>query len=128
MESFIKSAQKVTSGYYSTIQRALFTFAKDLVFKNGKRKKSLRIPVQSTARSRRTIKHRGRGPSIAGRPTNPQRLRLQLEVSEDHEFVRHQIPTRKGKSKKKNHTVWLKQLLQTEVVRGSIDVNLYRFI
>ena len=23
------------------------------------------------------------------------------------------------------HTVWLQQLLQTEVVRGSIDVNLY---
>jgi hypothetical protein len=25
----------------------------------------------------------------------------------------------------KTHTVWLQQLLQTEVVRGSIDVNLY---
>ena len=32
----MKSAQKVTSGNYSTIQRALLTFAKDLVFKNGK--------------------------------------------------------------------------------------------
>ena len=104
MESFIKSAQKVTSGYYSTIQRALFTFAKDLVFKNGKRKKSLRIPVQSTARSRRTIKHRRRGPSIAGRPTNPQRLRIQLEVGEDHEFVRHQIPSRKAKQRQQQKT------------------------
>ena len=101
MKCFMKSAIKVTSGNDSTIQRALFTFAKDLVFKNGKRKKSLRIPVQNTARSRRTIKHRGRGPNIAGRPTNPQRLRLQLEVCDDNEYVRHQIPIRKGKSKKK---------------------------
>ena len=54
---------------------------------------------RSTARSRRTIKHRGRGPSITGRPTNPPSLRLQLEVGEDHKFVRHQIPSRKGKSK-----------------------------
>ena len=36
MKSFMKTAQKGTSGNYSTIQRALLTFAKDLVFKNGK--------------------------------------------------------------------------------------------
>ena len=127
MESFIKSAQKVTSGYYSTIQRALFTFAKDLFFKNGKRKKSLRIPVQSTDGLRRTIKHRGRGHSIAGSPTNPQRLRLQLEVGENHKFVRHQIPTRKGKSKKKKPHSLAKAVASNRSSERK-HVNHYRFI
>jgi hypothetical protein len=80
----------------------LFSFAKDFVqtIRKGKRK-SMKIPVQSTAKSRRTIKHRGRGPSIAGRPTKNQRLRMQLQVLEDEDFVRHSIPSAKSKKKKK---------------------------
>ena len=69
--------------------------------RKGQKKKSMRIPVQVTAKSRRTIKHRGRGPSIAGRPTNNQRLRLQLQVLQDEEYVRHSIPSAKSKRKKK---------------------------
>ena len=65
------------------------------------RRKKYRIPVQVTAKSRRTIKHRGRGPRIAGRPTNNQRLRLQLQVLQDDEYVRHSIPSAKSKTKKK---------------------------
>ena len=101
IKSFLKTSKRVISGNDATIQKALFTFAKEVIFKKGKRKTSLRIPVQNSARSRRTIKHRGRGPSIPGRPTNSQRLRLQLEVNETEEIVRHQIPSKKSKSKRK---------------------------
>ena len=88
------------TGNDSKIQKALFTFAKEVIWKRGKKKTSPMIPVQNSARSKQTIKHRGRGPSIAGRPTNAQKIRLQLEVNETDEIVRHQISSRKSKSKK----------------------------
>ena len=102
INTFVKSAIKVASANDASLQKALFSFAKDFVqtIRKGKRK-SMKIPVQSTAKSRRTIKHRGRGPSIAGRPTKNQRLRMQLQVLEDEDFVRHSIPSAKSKKKKK---------------------------
>ena len=101
IKCFLKSLKRIMTGNDSKIQKALFTFAKEVIWKRGKKKTSPRIPVQNSARSRRTIKHRGRGPSIAGRPTNAQKIRLQLEVNETDEIVRHHIPSRNSKSKKK---------------------------
>ena len=59
---------------------------------------------RSTARSRRTINHRGRGPSIAGSPTNPQTLRLQHEVDEDHELCEAPNSNKKRKIQEEKTT------------------------
>ena len=88
------------------IQKALHTFAKDVVtaVRKGKRKNSGNIPVQSTAKSRRLFKHRGAGPSQQGRPTNEQSLQIQLVVNDEDDFVAHSIP-KKHKKKKFPHSL-----------------------
>ena len=75
--------------------KSLFTFGKECFMTQRKWKKnSGRIPVQSTARSKRRIKHRGAGTSISGRPTKEQSIRVQLQVNEEEDFVSFQIPSR----------------------------------
>ena len=102
VKTFVKKTAKLVSANDATFQKALFTFAQDFVTsaRKGKRKKSLKIPVQTTARSRRRFKHRGTGPSILGRPTKPQSLKVQLQVTEDQDYVAHQIPSNRTKRKK----------------------------
>ena len=101
INAFVTMAEIIVIGNDSSIQKALFTFGKEVVqaVKKGRRKYSGRIPVQSTARSRRKIKHRGAGPSLTGRPTNIQKLRLQLNVQEEEELVSHKLPGQKHKPK-----------------------------
>jgi hypothetical protein len=102
VKTFLKKTTKLVSSNDATFQKALFTFAQEFVTsaRKGKRKKSLKIPVQSTARSRRRFKHRGTGPSILGRPTKPQSLKVQLQVNEDQDYVAYQIPSNRTKRKK----------------------------
>ena len=56
------------------IQKALFTFAKYVVLKKEKKKNAGKIPLQSSANSRRRSKNRGSGPSQSVRPTKNQSL------------------------------------------------------
>ena len=104
IKAFIKQEKKLSTN--TAIQKALHTFAKDVVtaVKKGKRKNSGNIPVQNTAKSRRLFKHRGGGPSQQGRPTNEQSVHNQLVVREQEDFVAHSIP-RKPRKKKYPHSL-----------------------
>jgi protoporphyrinogen oxidase len=57
VETFVKKTTKLVSSNDATFQKALFTFAEEFVTsaRKGKRKKSLKIPVQSTSRSRSIV-------------------------------------------------------------------------
>ena len=59
-----------------------------------KGKKIGRIPVQSTSRSRRLYKMRGRGPSIQGRPRSNEVVRTEIEIDSGvgEVVVRHKLP------------------------------------
>ena len=69
--------------------------------KREERKKNKAIPVQSTAKSRRVHKVRGRTVAKGGRRRKDQEKRAMLEVREEDEIVRHSLPKQK-KSKQKN--------------------------
>ena len=105
INSFTKQADKLSGD--SSIQKALHTFAKDVVsaVKKGRRKNAGNILVQNTAKSRRKMKHRGAGPSQQGRPTKDQSLRLQLFVDDEEDIVSHHIPNRKQKKVKHPHSL-----------------------
>ena len=57
VKTFVKKTTKLVSSNDATFQKALFTFAEEFVTsaRKGKRKKSLKIPVQSTSRSRSIV-------------------------------------------------------------------------
>ena len=107
IKAFEKTSIRIIKGKDACLQKALFTFGKEIVqpAQKRKRKNSGKIPVQSTAKSRRKIKHRGAGPSIQGRPTAAQTLRLQLDVQEEDEIVSHKIPSSKKKKKSNPHSL-----------------------
>ena len=107
INAFVKTSNRIIKGKDACLQKALFTFGKEIVqpAQKRKRKNSGKIPVQSTAKSRRKIKHRGAGPSIQGRPTAAQTLRLQLDVQEEDEIVSHKIPSSKKKEKSNPHSL-----------------------
>ena len=68
-----------------------------------KRKKIGFIPVQSTAKSRRLFKLRGRRPAVPGRSRLDQRVTVQLSVGEDVDeedggITRHKLPSKKVKT------------------------------
>ena len=87
--TFVMQTDKINGKNDAAIQKALFTFSKDVckTVKKGKRKNSGFISVQSTSKYRRRIKHRGTGPNIQGRPTSEQSQKPQLEVNaEDEKF------------------------------------------
>ena len=65
------------------------------------RKKSKSIPVQSTAKSRRTHKVRGRTVARSGARRKDKPKRTVFEVRDEDEVIRHTLPSQK-KSKKKN--------------------------
>ena len=84
----------------------LHTFAKDVVnaVKKGRKKNSGTIPVQNTAKARRTYKHRGTGPSQIGRPSK-EISRMQLIVEDEEETLAHSIPNRSKKKTKFPHNL-----------------------
>ena len=65
-----------------------------------KGKKIGRILIQSTSRSRRIYKMRGRGPSIQGRPRKNEVVQTEIEVNTDggEVVVRHKLPSMKRKA------------------------------
>ena len=97
--SFTTQTDKVKKSGGAVLQKTLHTFNKSVTL-SGK-EIGRQIPVQATARSRRTYKIRGQGPSKAGRPSMPQQLR-QLVVEDDNEYVAHSIPSNRKKRKTKN--------------------------
>ena len=105
ISAFIKQCNLLSESHDARIQKALFTFAKDNVWKKGKKKNAGQIPVQNSAKSRRRIKHRGSGPSQSGRPTNEQSLRIQLQVEEEEDIVSHSQPSRKKSKPKHPHSI-----------------------
>ena len=102
IKTFAKKTSKLTLTNDSLIQKSLFTFLQEFSgnISKGRKRKGLRIPVQSTARSRRQIKHRGSGQSLLGRPLKERSTKVQLQVLENEEFVAYSLPSRKTKQKK----------------------------
>ena len=99
LKTFVKSLNRVTKSKKSVFEKALFTFGKEQgQARTPGRKKGKLIPVQTTARSRRTYKHRGRGPSILGRRKKDCQKRVQLVI--DDEVVRHSMPKQKKNTNK----------------------------
>ena len=88
-----------------TLKRLLHGFGKESPWsaKNG-RKKGRLIPIQTTAKSRRLNKNRGRYVSSAGRRRKDQKKTLQLIVSESGEILRHALPNQR-KKKAQGHSL-----------------------
>ena len=72
-----------------------------MVLKKEEKKNAGQIPVQSSAKSRRRLKHRGSGPSQSGRPTKDQSLRIQLQIDSEEDMILYSQPSR-TKSKAMN--------------------------
>ena len=107
INTFVKQTDKINEKNDAAIQKALFTFAKDVLktVKKDWRTNSGFIPVQSTSKSRRRIKHRGTGPIIQGRPTSEQSQKLQLEVNDEEEILYYTIPRRNKAKRKHPHSL-----------------------
>ena len=70
------------------------------------RKIGHQIPVQATAKSRRTFNIQGSRPSKAGRPSKPLRVEQQLIVTDDDDHVAYSIPSNRNKrNKSQNHSL-----------------------
>ena len=96
----------MTKSKKSVFEKALFTFGKEQgQARTPGRKKGKLSPVQTTARSRRTYKHRGRGPSILGRRKKDCQKRVQLVIDDDDEVVRHSMPKQKKIQTKRPHSL-----------------------
>ena len=76
-----------------------------MVLKKGKKKNAGQIPVQSSAKSRRRLKHRGSGPSQSGRPTKDQSLRIQLQIDSEEDMILYSQPSRKKSKAKNPHSI-----------------------
>ena len=99
-------SEKLSLSKDGLLLKSLITFGKECFMTQRKGKKNAgRIPVQSTARSRRRIKHRGAGTSMPGRPTKEQSIRVQLQVNEEEDFVSFQIPSRNKAKPKHPHSL-----------------------
>jgi hypothetical protein len=94
VKTFVKKTTKLVSSTDATFQKALLTFAQESKDSCAKCRNITKIP------SRRRFKHRCNGPSILGRPTKPQSLKVQLQVNEDQDYVAYQIPSNRTKRKK----------------------------
>ena len=104
LKAFIKQEGKLNGD--TSIQKSLHTFAKDVVnaVKKGRKKNSGTIPVQNTAKARRTYKHRGAEPSQMGRPSK-ETSRTQMIVEQEEEILAHSIPNRSKKKTKYPHNL-----------------------
>ena len=91
----------------SALQKTLCSFGKSVTesLSQGKKKKLGRIPVQVTARSRRTFRLRGSRMAIMGAPTKTQAVKRQLEVDDKDETLRHILPKLKKKKTKQKHSL-----------------------
>ena len=120
----VEEPLKLTSTNVSLIQKSLFTFSQEFsgTISKGRKRKGLRIPVQSSARSIRQIKHRGSGQSILGRSLKERSTKVQLQVLENEEFVAYSLPSRK-KKQKNTHTICLLLLLLIVHYIGNLSIT-----
>ena len=83
------------SGDYA-VHKSLFTINKNVTLSS--KKIGNRIPVQATAKSRRSYNIRGKGPAKAGRPSEKRGVVKHMTVREDDEIVAFSIPSQRNKN------------------------------
>ena len=114
-KSYLKNLMTGYKGNLQAFSNNLFSLGQEAAApqKNGKkRKNTFLIPVQKTAKSRRLHKHRGNGPSTAGRKVqdHPQTSHLDIndedaEADGDDGIVYHALPKQKHQKQKPKHSL-----------------------
>ena len=110
-KSYLKNLMTGYKGNLQAFCNNLFSLGQEASApeKNGKkRKNSFLIPVQKTAKSRRLHKHRGNGPSTAGRKVkdHPQTSELNIDDDDaDGGIFYHALPKQKHQKTKPKHNL-----------------------
>ena len=108
LKYFTKHLAKLAKGTKNTLKNSLFDIGKELnkARQGGRKKKnSKHIPIQVTAKSRRTYKHRGRTVGVLGRRPKDQEARRQLVIDDADENVYHSLPKQKLVKRKPVHSL-----------------------
>lgn len=115
VKRFSKNLLKIAKGNVNNLKQSLFDLGKQVTKSKQpgkKRKIGKLIPVQVTAKSRRTYKHRGRAVGVIGRRPKDQSNRVQLVVSDKEENIFHSLPSQKKSKNKNKHSL-----------KNSVDAN-----
>ena len=115
VKRFSKNLLKIAKGNVNNLKQSLFDLGKQVTKSKqpGKKRKIGKLsPVQVTAKSRRTYKHRGRAVGVIGRRPKDQSNRVQLVVSDKEENIFHSLPSQKKSKNKNKHSL-----------KNSVDAN-----
>ena len=109
-EVFTKKVASSVQGGVEKFKRYCYGFGKELSTKqkNGKKKKNGKtIPVQPTAVSRRTFRHRGRSAAVSGRKPKPARNVSQVFITDqdDGGALYHSQPVPNKRQKRGGHNL-----------------------
>ena len=81
------------------MKQHLYAFGQSL----GKSKRGSRIPVQTTAVSRRKYPQGGRAVGMSGRRVQDAAKRMRLEVTDNDDFLVHTLPRQKPQAPRQPH-------------------------
>ena len=100
---YSKNAQKVSCSQPENLKQHLYAFGQSL----GKSKKGSRIPVQTTAVSRRKYPQGGRSVGMSGRRVQDGAKRMRMDVTDTDEVILHTLPSQKPQAPRQPHNLAL---------------------
>ena len=98
-KKYTSSVQRVANSQPENLKQHLYAFGQSL----GRSKKGSRIPVQTTAVTRRNYPHGGRAVGMSGRRVQDCPKRMRLDVTEDINV--HTLPLQKPQPSKQPHNL-----------------------
>ena len=100
-KKYTSNVQKVANSQPENMKQHLYAFGQSL----GKSKRGSRIPVQTTAVSRRKFPQGGRAVGMSGRRVQDGAKRLRMDVTETEEIVVHTLPIQKPQAPRQPHNL-----------------------
>ena len=97
------SATGASASQPENMKQHLYAFGQSL----GKSKRGSRIPVQTTAVSRRKFPHGGRSVGVSGRRVQDSSKRMRMDVTETEETIIHTLPSQKPQAPISSPIIWL---------------------
>ena len=101
LKKYTSSVQKVGNSQPENMKQHLYAFGQSL----GKSKRGSRIPVQTTAVSRRKFPHGGRAVGLAGRRVQDCPKRMRMEVTATDDYLAHTLPIQKPQQPRQPHNL-----------------------
>ena len=95
------NVQKVAASQPENMKQHLYAFGQSL----GKSKRGSRIPVQTTAVSRRKFPQGGRAVGMSGRRVQDSSKRMRMDVTDTEETIVHTLPSQKPQAPKQPHNL-----------------------